>query len=225
MGDTVLRESAGEKLQIPVRDQPPADLASRSGSVTLSDASLIYERPAADARVVARVSGGPVELSAQANTADFVRVDIGEGRPGWVKSSALASGRPAGKGKLSDVLAHMPPNLQVNYGGALVTRSDTLKLDGTVTDDTRVRDVFVYVGSRKVFYQSNRGAKDATAEKFATSLPLRPGINFVMVVARESNDVASRKSFIVRRDAADGSLLETPKGDDDDDMFHAASED
>jgi carboxyl-terminal processing protease len=85
--------------------------------------------------------------------------------------------------------------------------------------------VFIFVGSRKVFYQSNRAAKDGATEKFAATLPLRPGINYVMVVARESNEVASRKSFIVRRDAPDGSLLETPKSDDDDDMFHAAAED
>ncbi len=225
MGDTVLRESAGEKLQIPVRDQAPADFAARTGSVSVADGTLIYERPAADARVVARAAGGALELSAQAGTSGFVRVDLGEGRPGWVKDGAVVPAKGASKGKLTDVLAHMPPTLQVNYGGALVTRTDTLKLDGTVADDTRVRDVFVFVGSRKVFYQSNRGAKNVTSQKFATALPLRPGINFVMVVARESNDVASRRSFIVRRDAPDGSLLETPKNDDDDDMFHGAADD
>ena len=52
-------------------------------------------------------------------------------------------------------------------------------------------------------------------QKFEAQLPLRPGINFVTVVARESNEVASHKSFIVRRDGQDGRLLDTPKSDED----------
>jgi carboxyl-terminal processing protease len=98
-------------------------------------------------------------------------------------------------------------------------------VQGSAVDDTRVRDVYIFVGSRKVHYQSNRGATDPTRQKFEATLPLRPGTNFVTVVARESNEVASHKSFIVRRDAPDGSLLDTPKSDDDEDSFHSSSPD
>jgi carboxyl-terminal processing protease len=224
VGDTVLRESAGEKLTIAVRTEPAAKFATRSGNVVLSDGSVVYERPADDARSVARVSGGTVELSAQATVGHFVRVDLGGGRPGWVKDAQLAQRTGVTQGKLVDVVAHMPPTLSVGDGEALVTRSDTLEIKGVATDDSRVRDVFIFVGSRKVFYQSNRGAQDAAREPFSASLPLRPGINYVMVAARESNELASHKTFIVRRDAPDGSLLETPKTDDDDDTHFAGAE-
>ncbi len=225
VGDTVLRESAGEKLTIPVRAQPGVPVAAKTGTVTLADNALVYERPADDARVVARVAGGSDELPVTASGGAFVRVDLGEGRPGWVKTSQLAEHSGVQRGKLLDVLAHMPPTLKVDFGGALVTGGDSLKIHGLATDDSRVRDTFIFVGSRKVFYQSNRGAKDASKQGFEATLPLRPGTNYVMVVARESNDVASHKSFIVRRDAADGSLLETPKADDDEDYFHSAGSD
>jgi carboxyl-terminal processing protease len=85
-----------------------------------------------------------------------------------------------------------------------------------------VRDVYIFVGSRKVYYQSNRGAAEPTKQHFEATIPLRPGTNYVTVVARESNEVASHKSFIVRRDGPDGALLETPKSDEDDDV-HTAS--
>jgi len=223
VSDSVSRESAGEKLRLPVRQAAPTTFGPRSGTVSVNDDAPIYERPAEDSRVVARVTGGTMDLPAQAATSDFVRVDLGDGRPGWVPQSAIAAHSSAGpKGKLSDVLAHMPPRLEVNYGNTLTTQQDALKLSGTAIDDTRVRDVYVYVGSRKVFYQSNRGATDPTKQSFEASVPLRPGTNFVTVVARESNDVASHKSFIVRRDGSDGALLETPKSDDDDDT-HATS--
>jgi carboxyl-terminal processing protease len=164
-------------------------------------------------------------LNAQATVSGFVRVDLGDGRPGWIKKTSTAAppGSEGTKGKLIDVLAHMPPKLEVNYSNTLTTRQDSLKVQGTASDDTRVRDVYIFVGSRKVHYQSNRGATDPTRQKFEATLPLRPGTNFVTVVARESNEVASHKSFIVRRDAPDGALLDTPKSDDDEDSFHSSN--
>jgi carboxyl-terminal processing protease len=228
VGDTVLRESAGEKLKLPVRQAPPPEFAPSSGSLNIADGTSILERPADDSRIVARVSGGVLPLTAQAKVGPFVRIDMGDGRPGWIKQAtgAAPSDPNAGaKGKLIDVLAHMPPKLDVNYANTLTTRQDSLKVQGSAVDDNRVRDVYIFVGSRKVFYQSNRGATDTTRQKFEATLPLRPGTNFVTVVARESNDVASHKSFIVRRDAPDGSLMDTPKSDDDEDNFHASAND
>jgi carboxyl-terminal processing protease len=223
VGDSVLRESVGEKLQLPVRQDPPTSFSTTTGTVALGQEGLVYERPSDDARVVARARGGVVELNAQAVVGNFTRVDLGDGRPGWVKKAQLAQKATAGgKGKLEDVLAHMPPKLDVSYGNALVTQQDFLKVKGSAVDDTRVRDVYIFVGSRKIFYQSNRNAQDPTTQKFEAALPLRPGINFVTVVARENNDVASHKSFIVRRDGVNGALLETPKADEEDDMFHSS---
>ena len=160
VGDSVLRESAGEKLKLPVRQEPPPGFSPTTGVVILGNDALILERPAAESRVVARVQGGPVEVPAQATVGSYIRVDLGEGRPGWVQQSALVKQASGSKGKLSDVLAHMPPKLEVNYGNALTTQHDSLKLQGSASDDTRVRDVYVFVGARKVFYQSNRGATD-----------------------------------------------------------------
>jgi hypothetical protein len=79
-----------------------------------------------------------------------------------------------------------------------------------------VRDVYVFVGSHKVFYQSNRKGSDRKHVSFATTLPLHPGINYVTVIAREDNEIMSRQMFVVRRDAPDGSLQETPKESEND---------
>lgn len=45
------------------------------------------------------------------------------------------------------------------------------------------------------------------------------------VVARESNEVATRKTFVVRRDGPQGELLETPKNDTEPYFFHLDSVD
>ncbi|MET0386250.1 MAG: MXAN_5808 family serine peptidase [Polyangiales bacterium] len=223
MSDTVLHESAGEKLRVPVRQEAPTAFAPSSGVVSINDGASILERPAEDSRIVAKVSGGVLELPAQATVSSFIRVDLGDGRPGWIQQASVTARASGPKGKLVDVLAHMPPKLEVSYGNALVTQQDTLKLKGSASDDTRVRDVYVFVGPRKVFYQSNRGATDPTKQRFETTIPLRPGTNVVTVFARENNEIASHKSFIVRRDGPDGALLDTPKVDEDDDLFHASA--
>jgi carboxyl-terminal processing protease len=137
-------------------------------------------------------------------------VDLGQGRPGWVHERDLRGG--AGKGgQLSDVLAHMPPRLEVDYRKTLVTREPTLRVSGWANDDRIVRDVYVFVGAHKVFYRSNRNGSPPNKVSFDTAIALRPGINYVTVVAREDNEIMSRKTFIVRRDAPNGSLMETPK--------------
>jgi carboxyl-terminal processing protease len=222
VGDTALRVRAGEKLELPVRPSATGSVRAASGTVTLRDGARILEHPADGTRPVARVAGGSVALPAQAALGNHTRVDLGEGRPGWVAQADLLGAAGMG-GTIADVLAHMPPVLEVDHGSTLVTRQDSLRIKGSARDDTLLRDLYVFVGARKVYYQSNRAAADPKGAAFEATLPLRPGINFVTVVARENNEVMSRKTFIVRRDAPDGSLIETPK--DDDTPFFAAADD
>ena len=93
---------------------------------------------------------------------------------------------------------------------SLVTRNETLRVQGVARDESTVRDVYMYVGARKVFYQSNRDSDSGREASFDATLPLRPGINYVVVVARENDASISRRSFVVRRDGPQGELLETP---------------
>ena len=55
------------------------------------------------------------------------------------------------------------------------------------------------VESRKVFYASNRGKKDASKMDFAAQVPLWPGSNMITVVARENNEVKTAQTIWVHR--------------------------
>jgi carboxyl-terminal processing protease len=207
--DERLREAAGEKLVVPI-SKTPAQVEPASGSVIARPGARVLEAPVANAKAIAQIEGGPLPLPVQAKVGEFTRVDLGQGRPGWVSERDLRGG--AGKGgHLTDTLAHMPPRLDIDYAKTLVTREPSLRLKGRAEDDTLVRDLYVFVGSRKVFYQSNRNAAEPRKVSFDTTIPLRPGINYVTVIAREDNEIMSRETFIVRRDGPDGALLETPK--------------
>ena len=89
----------------------------------------------------------------------------------------------------------------------LETNADQYKLQGTVSDETHVEDVYIFVANqtakidnRKVFYRSNRGGKDPKTIDFAADLPLWPGSNMITVVARSSSEVKSVKTMFVYRD-------------------------
>ena len=213
--DETLREGAGEKLVIPIAKAAETPVEAASGTAVARAGARVLERPEGNAKTIAQIEGGPLTLPVQAKYKDFTRVDLGDGRPGWISERDLRGGNGKG-GHLSDVLAHMPPKLDVDYASTLVTREPTLHLKGRAEDDTLVRDLYVFVGARKVFYQSNRNGHEPRKVAFDTSVPLRPGINYVTVVAREDNEIMSRETFIVRRDGPDGALMETPKESEQD---------
>jgi carboxyl-terminal processing protease len=210
VADTRLREFATEKLHIPIEARTESAPATKSGTVITKDGTLILSAPQQGARSIARIGGGNASLPSEALLGEFVRVNLGGGRPGWVAKEGLLPAGPT-PGKVSFDKSRMPPRLTVDHGNALVTQSRSLKLTGKAADDARIRDVYIFVGARKVFYQANGG--DAKSLGFAAEVPLEPGINYVNVFARENQDVVTRFTFVVRRDGEDGSLLETPEHD------------
>jgi carboxyl-terminal processing protease len=228
VADVDLRELMVERIDVPIASGS-ATPSPRRGRVTVRDGAQVRDRPGAEGRPFARIAGGAISLAAQSDLAGFVRVDLGEGRPGWVAQGDLSSERASPRASVQPLLDHMPPQIDVETGpppggtGAppvqpLTTTSDRLPIRAILRDDTRVRDAYIYVGTRKVFYVSNRDSETPREVRFETEVPLRPGTNVIVVVARESDDVLSRRTFIVRRDAADGSLMETPRSGDD--WFH-----
>ena len=202
-----------ERVRVPVSTHV-STVTDRTGRVTVRDTASVLERPGG--RSFARVEGGSVSLPASAELDGAVRVDIGGGTPAWIATSDIVSGRAAA-GRIVTVLDAMPPSIDVE-GTTLVTTSETLSLRGIARDDTVVRDVYIYVGMRKVFYSSNRRSATPREAHFEATVPLRPGTNYVVIFARENDDSISRRSFVVRRDAPDGSLMETPPISDE--WFH-----
>ena len=217
--DEDLREVTSQKLRVPIAPAAPPVAAATGGFVAAADLEL-RESPAADARVVLRAPAGS-SFAVTAQSGDWVRVDAVDGRPGWALR-AQGSGRATnGPRAITYVLHNSPPLIETSGAVTLAVRGTSLNLEGTATDENRVLDLYIFVGAHKVFYLSNRDAADPHRMTFTAPLPLRPGANIVSVVAREGDDVAARRTYIIRRDGPNGELLVTPRhgedGDDDDD--------
>lgn len=145
----------------------------------------------------------------------FVKLALGNNRFAFARASDVESGgAPGAVVAFEDTIAHAPPQIDLAQV-ALATRETHMSLKGGASDTERLLDAYIFVGSRKVFYRSNRTGADPLHMGFEADVPLRPGTNYVSVWARENPDTTSRRTFIVRRDGANGELLASPKTDDE----------
>ena len=214
--DTELREAVVENVAVPLTGVARATTAA-TGRVQINADTPLRAWAAADAPVVGTTRGA-VALPRTATLGDFTRVDLGEGRPAWVATAATGTGN--GRGQIDFPLTHRAPTIEIATHDVHVTREATFTLRGVARDDQRVRDIYVFVGARKVLYQA-APSNDTRELAFEQSIPLHGGINYITVFARESDEVISREVIQIRRDAADGTLMETPRFDEElYDMVH-----
>lgn len=206
--DPDLREATTERLEIPIAPDGAAP-TPRRGRAVLNDGAAILAEPSARGAQVAHVEGGPMTVTTEAELDGFVRVLLAEGHPGWVAATDLGSARPGRGARVVPDLTRRPPELVVETP-SLVTRDGQLRIRATARDESQVRDVYMYVGARKAFYASNRDGANPREASIDTTIQLRPGINYIVVVARESDQSLSRQAFVVRRDGPNGEILETP---------------
>ncbi len=211
VADRDVRAVASEKITIPIT-RSGLFLNKASGKARVTSDAPVRGQPVDDARVIGDVAKGGV-VEKLGTFGSFTKVKLDGTRFGFLPTGALSDGGGATKVKLQPRLTHSPPMLEVEPA-ALATRSDKVHLQGSATDSDRVLDAYVFVGSRKVFYQSNRKGKDKNKLSFSFDAELSPGINVITVVARESEDTATRRTMIVRRDGPHGEALPTPKSDD-----------
>jgi carboxyl-terminal processing protease len=206
--DEPLEEFLADKLIIPVVPDgaAPLVLETRKAVARIADKAELFNSVDSRSNVIARLPKGAV-VNEQARGATMARVEWGENRFAFVKVSDLRDARgqkpalPKAK-EIESVPYRAPAQISVNvesaFGGTAVD-SPTFTLSSVITDPTLL-DVFVLVNDQKVFFKG-RTPDDGDKLKFTTEFPLKEGNNFVTVVARETQDFASRKTVVIRRRA------------------------
>ena len=198
--DRVLGEAVTDKIKVRVAPAGRATEAA-TGSVTVAKTvALLHEAPVDGALVVGQARKGAA-FAITGRLGGFTRVTLEDGHPAFVSTSDLQSGGiPAPK--YDPIWQVTPPVLAVSAPTTVSSASVTVK--GEATDDKQVRDVFISVWNRdakmparKVFYLRN----EANPRKvtFSADVPLWPGSNLIQVWARETNEVQSLQSLVVRR--------------------------
>ncbi|MCA9624267.1 MAG: peptidase S41, partial [Myxococcales bacterium] len=218
VGDRDLREFASEKIKIPVVGA--VSVAKKEGIVTTTAEASLFPDVSGRGEPFGLLKAG-VGLERLGERGTMTKVKLGEERFAFVETAKLKDGGSArSEISYSPIYSHAPPKLEVK-AAAMATRSDKVKLTVEASDSERLLDMYVFVGSRKLHYQSNRDGADPTRASFVFDAPLQEGVNVITVVARETPDTTTRRVVVVRRDGADGTILKTPKRQDDDFLLEA----
>jgi carboxyl-terminal processing protease len=202
--DAALDVQASDKLHFKLA--PALAATPRSGEVTVRGATQIHAGAADDTSIVGTAAkGASYPVIGTYGTWTKVKLNQGGTKVGFLPASVVAAGG-SGQGQFTQMWNSTPPNIALSTKG-LETTGDTYKLNGTVSAEQHVEDVYIFVSnqtakieSRKVFYRSNRGGKDGKQLDFTADLPLWPGSNMVTVVARSSSEVRSVKTMYVYRE-------------------------
>jgi carboxyl-terminal processing protease len=208
--DRDLRVISSEKLKVPVA-RSPLVLQPASGRVTTGTVVPLRGQPLGSAAIVGELDRAAV-AERLATFGPYTKVGLGGDRFGFVETRLVRDSNAPPKLGFRPLLSHSPPLLEVKPA-KLATRETKVRIEGNAADADRVMDAVVFVGPRKVFYQSNKKSADPTKLKFSFDAELQPGINVITVVARENADTSSRTTMVVRRDGPNGEPLPTPKAE------------
>ena len=204
--DEPLEEYTADKLTLPVAaDGPALTFEPRKNAVVrVADRADFYA--AGDGqRVLGRLPKGAT-LIEQARGASYSRVELEKDRFVFVKSSDLRDAKGQRAAAPKEIAwsefrnpAQISFNVDPSQGGAAVD-GDRFTLSGIVADP-QLQDLFVLVNDQKVYFKG-KGAEDGDKVKFTTEFPLKEGNNLVTVVARETQDFATRKTIVIHRRAS-----------------------
>lgn len=199
--DVELKVYTAEKLELPIA----APLETRPASAVVAArerAVVVREYPAESAPAIGELKSG-LAAEATARTDGHYRIDIGEGRPGWVSVSAVEPSSQEPADEPVEQTINSSPSLDVDPVPRVV-RGESVEISGSAQDESRVRDIYVFVKDDKVYFQHNPADGTPAAMRFSTEVPLEPGFNLVTVVAEETADLDTREVIAVRRDREDG---------------------
>jgi len=198
--DEKLEEVAMEQLQIPVASG--ALLSEPMKGFLQSALAPVVRAAASDDAPPLALMGKGASLPVDAKVGGWARVEWRKGRVGFVRVGSDEKILPTGKASLAAVetsFARTPPEIRLDVDtskGGIAVNTDRYVLTGTVANP-ELRDVYVFVNDQKVYFAP--AAKDGKPLRFNAEFPLKEGSNHVVVVARDGNEVTSRRAVSVLR--------------------------
>ena len=198
--DEKLEEIVVERIEIPV-DTGKLVAQPVKGLYRVAADGLVRAAPLGDSPTLAQIKKGTI-LPVEARIGSWARVEWSKGRTGFIEMAADEQLARTGKATLAGVEHTMwktPPRIRLDVDtskGGVAVDADHYALSGTV-EDPELRDVFVFVNDQKVFFAP--GGEKGGPLKFDARFPLKEGANHVVVVAREGDELTSRRAFTVLR--------------------------
>ncbi len=205
IADEPMDEYVTEKLEVPVEARSEARSSPTVAAVKVSADGLLRAAAADKAPAIAEIKKGSV-LPVEAKVGDWYRVKGGTGWVGYLLAKDCREAKPDPKAPALDPTPmRWEPKIELTVdaqNGGIVTDAERFTLTGVAENKEPLRDVYVYVNDQKVFYKS-AGEEGGKQVKFSADFPLKVGNNTVLVVARENQELMSRRLVIIHRRSAE----------------------
>jgi carboxyl-terminal processing protease len=205
--DAVLGEAVAQTLTLPILPNQKIKHESHTLQVT-ADRTPVYSGAWDTTAVLGYAKSGASLQSDASFGGGYYRVALPKDRQGFVIANAVQVGGPTKARKspvsgLTLLALEAPPEMKLTLP-PLVTHNETYHVTGTLSDDRALRDFYVYVNDKKVVYQSLSSVQSSNGHFTApinVTLQLKPGSNSITLIARESDDVVTRRIVGVFREA------------------------
>ncbi len=211
--DDQLSEYLIQKLDIPVLDTGAHPIAKKQVVKTTAPATILAAASEKSSPLASVPRG--VTFQTQDQVGEFYRVELPKGRVGFVPTASVRETRRYVAPRDKDITwasGHEPPDIEVaasTAAGPIVTDSDHFALAGTASDTDALRNMYIFVNDKKVYFHAAKSAEAGKpAEvmrdvKFTTDFPLKVGNNNVVIVASENAEMASRRILVIHRRTAE----------------------
>ncbi|MBI3074259.1 MAG: PDZ domain-containing protein [Deltaproteobacteria bacterium] len=201
VADLTLREYISEKISLPFAGEATGKKPATVNEMVRVDAESVEVREGASkgTRVVGTLAKGDVVASFQLEGL-YRQVAVGKEARGWVLESTVkaAPGAEAAY-NFAPFFQRQPPKIEATVAqNDLSTTADKVRLTGTASDDRKIRDIYIMSNEKKVFYAAAK-ADSPKSLTFDTMVPLKKGRNRVLIVARESEELTSRRVLMIIR--------------------------
>ncbi|MEZ4460968.1 MAG: MXAN_5808 family serine peptidase [bacterium] len=199
--DTTFRQLTAKKFTVPFVEKD-AKVSALKGTATVTTGPAKVFTGASTAAEVAAVANSKATLPVTGKIDGWLKVDLA-GRSGWVQDNAVTFKDSAGTLEgLKRAVMYQPPSIELKPA-SFVTSSTNIGLKGTASDDSGVKDYYIYVynrdnaqlNSRKLKYVRTSGDK----VKIDANVPLFKGMNRIAVVARDEEGMTTTESTYVFR--------------------------
>lgn len=210
VADATFGDYVSEKIELPTgtRGQP---VASAEGKVTTIGPATVHSGASDRASILAKATKGAT-FAVKGKIGEWTNVALPDGRTGWISSKVTASASGSASPQGIETVRNSAPKLSVGPRADLVQRAEKANVQGTATDDHGMKDLWIMVNDKKVYYRTfpvEAIARDPVT--FAADLPLEKGQNRVVIFARDKSDLQSMQTFTIRREG-DPSAAVPPKG-------------
>jgi carboxyl-terminal processing protease len=200
--DTALREFLHDKIYFHIESaqgHAPAVIPDAK-SVEIPAMTPIFGSPDERLPEIAR-NQSPVTLQALATMGNWVKLRLSDARFGWAILPNASLKKLSGKASdLTIDTTRRAPAIAVSEASLIsYTDSERIQLDGVVTDNNHVQDMYILRNGKKVYFKSNKTAANPLEMSFSAIVELEEGTNTIVIIARETEDFVGRRAVMVYR--------------------------